>query len=161
MSSWEKQVRKYVWDPQKTPFLVPVARLNQGQANSEIFVFVVFLVTPVTLVLLAALAYLWHTADGAFALLAAYTASILAAAVLLHQRKDWRAAAWCLTAPLALLGFLLWNGFSARLGWLDKVLLLSMLLGWSCYTLRIVAIARAYAGMPPGPPPSNIPRKFR
>lgn len=161
MSSWEKQVRKYVWDPQKTPFLLPVGRLNQGQANSEIFLFAVFLVTPVTLILLAALAYLWHTDDMVFAVLAAYAASLLGAAVLLHQRKDWRVAAYCLTAPLALLGFLLWHGFSSKLGWLDKTLLLSMLFGWSCYTLRIVAIARAYAAMPPGPPPSNIPRKFR
>jgi hypothetical protein len=161
MSSWEKQVRKYVWDPQKTPFLVPVARLNKGQGASEIFVFVVFLVTPFTLILLAALAYLWHTGAAQYGAMALFAASILAAAVLLHQRKHWLAAAYCLAAPVTLLGYFMFVGFSDRLGLLDKVLVFAMLLGWVWYTLRIVAIARGYADMPPGPPPSKVPRKFR
>lgn len=161
MSSWEKQVRKYVWDPQKTSFLVPVARLNQGQGQSEIFVFVVFLVTPFTLILLAALAYLWHTGATLYATMALFAASVLAAAVLLHQRRHWLTAAYCLSAPLGLLGYFMFAGFSDRLGLLDKVLVFGMLLGWVWYTLRIVAIARAYATMPPGPPPPSVPRKFR
>lgn len=161
MSSWEKQVRKYVWDAQKTPFLVPVARLNQGQGQSEIFVFVVFLVTPFTLILLAALAYLWHTGAPLYGAMALFAASILTAAVLLHQRRHWLAATYCLAAPLALLGYFVFAGFSDRLGLVDKALVFAMLLGWAWYTLRIVAIARAYAGMPPGPPPPSVPRKFR
>ncbi len=40
---WESLFKRYVWDDNKTPYLVPVAKLNRRQANSEIMIYTLFL----------------------------------------------------------------------------------------------------------------------
>jgi hypothetical protein len=152
MSSWEKFVKKYVWDERTTPFLVPVHRLNRGQADKEVFLFVLFLATPFTLILLGALAYLFGGGAIHYIGVALYAASVLAAAVALNASKQWQAAVYCITAPLAILLYFVVNGFGPKMQTLDQVLMVAMLVAWARYTIRIIAIARTYPGMPAAPP---------
>ena len=39
---WYKFVRRYFWDDETTPYLVPVTKLHRGQAKHEIFAYVLF-----------------------------------------------------------------------------------------------------------------------
>lgn len=149
MSSWEKFVRKYVWDDQTTPFLVSVGQLHRGQADKELFLFAVFLGTPFALILLWAAARLVQAGGAVHALVALYALSVLAAIVVLRRRRHWMAAAYCLTAPLAILLRFVVEGFPPRMQTLDQMLVLIMLIAWLRYTVRIVEIARAYRALPP------------
>ncbi len=148
MSSWEKFVRKYVWDENTTPFLIPVRRLNRGQARKELFLFVVFLATPFAMIALAAVAAAPKVGPLAAGLAAAYAVSVIAATFALNATKHWLPALYCGTAPLAVMLYLVVFGFSPKLQFIDEALILVILLGWLRYTVRIVAIARAYPQLP-------------
>lgn len=149
MSSWEKFVKKYVWDDQKTPFLVPVGRLHRGQADKEFFLFVLFLGTPFLLILLGAAARLQQGPNSAYLAAAAYSLSVLVAVAVLAVRRHWAAATYCLTAPLAVLLYFVIYDFPPRMQAMDQTIVLVMLVAWLRYTFRVVDIARAYGRMSP------------
>ncbi|MDP6388799.1 MAG: hypothetical protein QF654_02760 [Alphaproteobacteria bacterium] len=157
MSSWEKYVKKYVWDDERTPYLVSVDKLKRRQADKEIFIFVVFLAIPFTLILLAAIAQMVKAGNYEYVFVALFAISILAAVVVLHATKSWPAALYCITAPLAILLYFVVNGFSAKQGMIDQIIILVVLLSWLRYTVRVIQIARAYPDLPDPPPPSDIP----
>lgn len=151
MSSWEKFVKKYVWDEQTTPFLVSVGRLHRRQADKELFLFVLFLGTPFALVLLGAALRLPQEFTLGRVAAAAYALSVLVALSVLGARRHWLAAAYCLTAPLAILLHFVVDGFPSRMQALDQTIVLVMLIAWLRYTFRVVEIARAYERLPPPP----------
>ena len=91
MSSWEKYVKKYVWDDERTPYLISVDKLKRRQADKELFVFVVFLAVPFTLILLAAIAQMVKARNYEYVFVATFAISILAAVVVLHATKSWPA----------------------------------------------------------------------
>ena len=41
--SWFDYIRKYVWNEEKTPYLVPVGMLSRTQARNELFSFSVLM----------------------------------------------------------------------------------------------------------------------
>ena len=49
MSNWEKWTKRYVWDSDKTPFFVPIEKLTKLQARKELFLYSVFVGTPIGL----------------------------------------------------------------------------------------------------------------
>ncbi len=53
MIAWEKYVRKYVWDDDKTPYFIPASKLKRDQADKEIFLYCFFLATPSALIVAA------------------------------------------------------------------------------------------------------------
>lgn len=156
VSSWEKFTRRYVWDEQKTPFFVAVPNLNRGQAWSEMLLFGVFLGTPFILFLVGAVMQV--TTAGAYEMVsvAIYAASILAAIGVLWTTRHWLAAIWCITAPIALLIYGLADGYGEAMAPVERLLMMIVLGAWAFYSVRIVAIARAYATMP-APPPRRPP----
>jgi hypothetical protein len=158
-SSWEKFTRRYVWDEQKTPFFVAVRNLNQGQARSEIFLFALFLATPFAFFLLGAVSHVMRTGAYAYLPVAMYAASVLAATGALCAWRSLPAALYCATAPLAVMLYFIVTGHGATLATVNHVAVLIALAACAGYTVRIVAIARAYAGMPE--PPDLPPRRFR
>jgi ribose/xylose/arabinose/galactoside ABC-type transport system permease subunit len=154
LSSWEKYVKKYVWDEDRTPFLISIDRLNRGQADKEIFIFVVFLGIPFALIALAATAQIVKAGIWLYLGLVIYAATILAAVVVLNANKNWLAALYCITAPLVILLFFVANGFSPNQGLVDHTIILILLVSWMRYTVRVVQMAKAYANLPEPPPPA-------
>lgn len=133
--------RKYVWDEDKTPYFVPVARLSAAQARNEIFVFAVLLGMFASVIAGAALfgKAFQASAPGA----ALYASSVFSAAVLLAMARHPLAAAYCAGAPLAALLYFLFLGFPPNLHLADELLVVALLLGLLRYGMRITAIARA------------------
>lgn len=110
-ASWEKYVKKYVWDEDSTPYLIPVKRLKKYQADKEIFLFCAFMVMPAALLVAAFVSAL---AAGQFNNLAlgTYGVAILLCAYFLKQRKSVSAAIFAFSAPVLLLLHFAINGFS-------------------------------------------------
>jgi hypothetical protein len=140
--NWPSLVRRYVWDEERTPYLVRVDRLTGGQARNELFVYAFLLATLAAVV--AAVAVL---GDGRTGLLTApgvslYAVMLLLAAIALGA-AGYPAAAWfCLTAPAAL-----WLTASTGLlrpgmeGGERLVIAIASAL-WLGYATRVVRIAR-------------------
>ena len=149
-------VRKYVWNDEKTPYLTKVGRLTQRQARNELFVFSVllaafFFVTGMA-ALLGASMVAWSLG------VAVYSFAICSAAVILAAIRHPVAALACVTAPPAVLAFLLVEGFPPQLHLMDKLLIATVLLALWVYTVRVVRIARAYPWLDEGAGPAPGPR---
>jgi hypothetical protein len=141
--SWEKLIKRYIWDDDRTPYLVPASRMTRKQADHEIFAYTIFLGILLAIVCLAALP---HT--GASELIVLYAFTAIVATVVLGVTKHLSAAWYCGTIPLALLAFLLLYGFPAELAAIDHFVLIVFGLVWTRYAWRVIGIARAYPDMP-------------
>jgi len=136
--------RKYVWDDEKTPYRVPVARLSPTQARNETFAFVVLLV--LFAVVIAGAALLGESFGTAAPGVAVYASTVVSAALLLAAARQPLAAIYCATAPLAALLYFFFAGFPGNLHIVDELLILAVLLILLRYGVRIVAIARSDSG---------------
>lgn len=135
--------RKYVWDDERTPYLVSVARLTRGQIEYELRFYAVFSGVLFALVSVAALSNSLPHGDARGVSLYAFT-QVCAALLLGMTRSAW-AALYCASAPLAALVYFALFGFHPSLGLVDKALLLSAMVLWMAYCGRLLAITRAYA----------------
>ena len=140
----DKYFRKYVWDDERTPYLVSVARLTRRQIEHEMRFYAVITGVLFGLISLAALSSgLPHGGARGVSL---YAFTQVCAALLLGATRSTWAALYCASAPVAALTYFALYGFHPNLGTADKVLLLSLMVLWVVYCGRLVAIARAYAG---------------
>ena len=139
----DKFFRKYVWDDERTPYLVSVARLTRGQIEYELRFYAVITGVLFALVSLAALSNSLPHGDARGVSLYAFT-QVCAALLLGVTRSTW-AAFYCASAPLAALAYFALFGFHPSLGAGDKALLLVAVVLWVAYAGRLVAITRAYA----------------
>ena len=143
---WENLFKRYIIDDEKTPYFTPVARLNRRQARYELFAYCLLTGVLYALVGIASLSHgLPH--GGAIGV-PLYAFSLLLAALLLGLTRHPHAAAYCAAGPVAAVLYFLQFGFHPNIGTGDKVLLVVLLLLWLRYNLRVVAIARAFRGMP-------------
>lgn len=155
---WEKYIKRYVWDDERTPYLTPVARLTRNQADHEVFAYTVFL--AFLFMVVAVMASVGRLGGGAAPLVALYAFSVLAAAALLGWSKH-PGAAWYLAAtPLLGLLHLALGGFPARLGMVDHLLIVGFLLLWTRYGWRVVKLANAYPTMAEGTATPNPRRRW-
>ena len=147
---WVKFVKRYVWDDEKTPYFVRVEKLTKAQARNEVFVYAFFLAIlfGVTMALSLADADLHRSLRSLAA--AVYASSLLCGAIVLALNKHRAAALYCMTAPLALFLIVVSNGLHPDLGTIDKVALITFTLLWLRYGIRVLAIAKAFDGMPEG-----------
>jgi len=145
---WEKLFRKYVWNDQTTPYLTSVPNLNRRQANSEILFFCLFLA-----VLFGVIAMISLTGGPELrsAGVAYYGFSVVCAAVLFGIAKTYAAALYLSATPVAGLAYLFLYGMSAERATADTVIVTVVLLLMLRYCVRIVAVARAYPGLPLAP----------
>lgn len=167
MIVWEKYVRKYVWDDDKTPYFIAASKLKRDQADKEIFLYCFFLATPAALIVVAFVSLLYD--GGAIGNLAPglYCASMLFCAALLHLRKSVTAALYAITAPVVVLLYFAIDGFPPKLHFVEQIGMIVIVLLWLRYTIRVVAIAKVYPGLPVRdmnpwnklPPGANPPRK--
>jgi len=137
--------RKYVWNDEKTPYLVPVGRLTQRQARNELFTYSVLMFAFFFIVGMAAL--LGAEVVGRSLTVTIYAFAICSAAGALAVLRHWIAAVLCATAPPAILIFLIVNGFSPKLHMLDKLLIGAVILALWVYSFRVVRITRAFPGL--------------
>jgi hypothetical protein len=110
MIIWEKYVKKYVWDDDKTPYFIPASKLMRDQADKEIFLYCFFLVIPAALINAAFVSELYKGEFDNLAL-GLYGASILVCAIYLKIRKSTYSALFAISAPVVLLLHFAVNGF--------------------------------------------------
>lgn len=142
----DKYFKKYVWDDERTPYLVPVARLSQRQAGYELHFYALFVGVLCGIISVAALSN--KLPHGNAVIVSLYAFSVVCAAILLGMSRHLWAAFWCATPPVAGLGYFAVYGFHPNLGTQDKVLLVIAMIAWLVYCRRLLAVARAYASLP-------------
>lgn len=146
-ASWEKYVKKYVWDDDSTPYLIPVHRLKRYQADKELFIYAFFLATPAALLVAGIGSQI--LSDGVYdnLMVGLYALTLFCAAAYLHLKKSLYAALYTVTAPCAMLVHFAVNGFPSKLHTIEQVGLVVICLIWLRYTIRVVSIAKSYAGL--------------
>lgn len=137
--------RKYLWNVEKTPYLVSVGRLSRTQARNELFTYCVLLAAFFFVTGLAALLGASIVADSIG--VAVYSFVLCGAAVYLASTQHPFAALICATAPPVILLYLILYGFSPKLHLLDKLLIGSVILALWVYTFRVVRITWAIPGL--------------
>jgi len=137
--------RKYLWNADKTPYLVPVGRLSRTQARNELFIYCVLMAAFFFVTGLAAL--LGASIVAGSISVALYSFVLCAAAIYLSSTQHPVAALVCATAPPVILIYLIFFGFSPKLHLLDKLLIGSVILALWVYTFRVVRIAWAFPGL--------------
>jgi hypothetical protein len=141
----DKFFRKYVWDDERTPYLVSVARLTRRQIEFEVRFYAVISGVLFALVSLASLSNSLPHGDARGVSLYAFT-QVCAALLLGVTRSTW-AALYCASAPLAVLVYFVLFGFHPSLGTADKTLLLAVAVLWVAYCGRLLAVVHNYSGL--------------
>ena len=167
MVVWEKYVKKYVWDDDKTPYFIPASKLKRDQADKEIFLYCFSLATPAALIVAAFVSTLYKTGEFGNLALSLYGASMLVCAAYLKIRKSVTAALFAISAPIVLLLHFVIDGFPPKLHFIEQAGMIVVVLLWLRYTLRVVAITKIYPGLPVRdmnpwsklPPGAKPPRK--
>ena len=144
--SWDKYLKKYVWDDVKTPYFVRVAKMNKVQANNEIFAYALFLAVLFGVISLASLS--GDAPQGRSDAVSIYAFSVVCGTIFLGMTKSSYAAYFCASAPLAALLYFFVEGFHPGLGMIDELLLLAVTLAIFRYSLRVITITKTYDQMP-------------
>jgi hypothetical protein len=153
---FQRFVRKYVWNDEKTPYLTKVGRLTKRQARSELFIISILIAAFFFVIGMAALLGVSIVAGSIG--IAVYAFAVCSAALILAATHHPIAALAIASAPPVVLLFLLVEGFPPQLHMLDKVLIAVVLLALSVYMLRVRRIANIYPGLEEGPDPAMGPR---
>ena len=146
---WYKFVRRYFWDDETTPYLVPVERLHRHQAEHEIFAYVLFvslLYGVATLLIMGGRSPYAHSFAASL-----YTFLVVCAALIFGVTRHHLAACACVLAPVGGLVFSLSFELHPDLGNWDRVFLIAFSLVWLRYSMRLMHIAKRYGDMPPPP----------
>ena len=144
--SWDKYIKRYVWDDNKTPYFVAVPRLTRSQADHEVFAYTFFL--AILFGLISFLSLTENAPHGKSPGVALYAITVCCSAILFGATKHIYAAYYFAMAPVATLAYLVFVGFPPNLATIDKLVLVIVALVLLRYSLRVVAIARRYPNMP-------------
>lgn len=144
--AWDGFLKRYVWDDDKTPYLVPVDRLHRRQADHEILAYCLFLgvlFSVGALVCLVESGPVGRSVGASF-----YAFSVVCGAATFQITKSDAAALYLSAAPIAVLTFMYFNGLSEIRPAFDTVLVVFVVLVLVRYSFRVVALARAYPNLP-------------
>ncbi len=144
--SWDKYIKKYVWDEDKTPYFVPVRKLKKSQADYELFSYTLFI--GVLFAIISIISLTENAPHGKSYTVALYAFSVSCGAVVFAVTKHVYAAYYFAMAPLATLAYFILGGLPPNLATIDKLALVIVTLALLRYSMRVVAIARAYRGLP-------------
>jgi hypothetical protein len=148
--NWESFIKRYIWDDDRTPYLVRVDRITRRQADYEIYVDTVFLGVLFAAVTVVALA--GGLPQGRSEAVALYGFSVVCATILFGATKHLWPALYCSAVPLAALFQVLTRGLPPHLGTIDHVVLIVVALLVLRYSMRVVSLAKAYPGLPESRP---------
>jgi hypothetical protein len=152
--NWENFVKRYVWDDDRTPYFVRIAKITRHQADYEIYVYTVFLGVLFGVVTIVALA--GGLPQGRSQAVALYGFTMVCSTILFGATKHVWPAIYCSAAPVAALFYFFTHGFPPKLGAIDHLVLIVFALIWLRYSMRIVGLAKAYPDLPAGiAPPRN------
>jgi hypothetical protein len=154
---FEKYLKRYVWDHDKTPYFIRVANLNRRQAEYEILAYA--LLVGFLFALLSIFSLSSHAPMGRSVGASLYSLTIVMGCVLLGSTRHYYAAIYCALAPLAIVIFLAVNGFPPKLAFIDQVVIGTVLLGWGAYALRFLAVVKRYPYMPDATQPMTPGRR--
>jgi hypothetical protein len=149
MLNLERYFKRYIWDDERTPYFVPVARMTRRQADYELHAYAVFV--GILFAMVAGGALLSQDSQIRSDAVAVYGLSVVCATIVFGFTKAVPAAWYCAVAPLVALLYFFLYGFHPSLSAIDHAVLIGFGLIWLRYSLRVVAIARAYPGLPDTP----------
>ncbi len=145
---WEGMFRKYIWNANTTPYLIPVSELNQRQANSEIRFYCWFLIILFGVVTLTSIK---GGSENGIVGAPYYGFSVVCAAILFGIVKTYPAALYLSATPLVSLGYLWLYGIGTERQLGDSIIVTVLLLAFLRYSIRIVALAKAYPNLSTSP----------
>jgi hypothetical protein len=148
--NWESFIKRYIWDDDRTPYLVRIGRITRRQADYEIYLYTVFLGVLFAVATLAALA--GALPQGRSEAVALYGFTVVCAAILFGATKHLWPALYCSAVPLAVLLYFYPPGCAPNLAAIDRVVLIAVALIFLRYSMRIVSLAKAYPDLPETPP---------
>ena len=148
--SWDKYLKRYVWDDVKTPYLVRASKLTKEQASNEVFAFSLFFAVLFAVISMASLSD--DAPMGRSTGVSVYAFTVACCAVVPGATRHYYAALYCSSAPVVVLCYFFVYGFPPNLHLVDEGLLLAVTLILLRYTMRVVTIARTYEDMPDSAP---------
>lgn len=138
---WPTLVRRYVWDEQKTPYLVHPRHLTATQARSELFAYAFLVAVLAAVVTVVALLGQGRVGGLASPGVALYAATILLAAIVLGTAARPAAAWYCATAPVAVWLAALAGAFRPGMSPGERLVLAVASALWLAYAVRVVRVA--------------------
>ena len=146
---WEGMFRKYVWNVDTTPYFTAVPDLTRNQANSEVRFYCWFIIILFGVVTLTSFK---GGMEGGSVGVAYYGFTVVCAAALFGIAKIYPAALYLSATPLVSLAYLWLYGMGSERPMGDTIIVTLVLLVLLRYSLRLVAIAKAYPDMRDAPP---------
>ena len=138
---WEKLFKRYVWNDQTTPYLTSVKKLTQRQANSEVFIYSLFIGI---FFIVACIAAIRNGANTASAGIALYSFSTVCAAVIFCYLKSYYASLYLSAAPLTIIAYIFISNHVISSHSFDTLIVVVILLLVLRYSFRIIAISQYY-----------------
>jgi uncharacterized membrane protein len=145
MMNLEKYFKKYVWDEKRTPYFVPVVKMTRDQADYEVHAYALFIGILFGMVTVGSL--LSQDPEVKSDAVAIYGLTVVCAAIVVGFTTHTRAALYCGAAPVVALLYLFLYGVHSNLSTIDHMVLIAFGLMWLRYSVRVLAIARAYPAM--------------
>lgn len=139
---WPGFVRRYVWDEQRTPYLVRSDRLSSAQARSELFTYGFLLAILAAVVAAVSLMGAARVGVVGSSVVAAYALAILVGAIVTGASGRPGAAVVCATAPAVMAAAALLGLLRPGMAGAERLLLGAFGVAWLVYAARIVRITR-------------------
>lgn len=139
---WPGFVRRYVWDEQRTPYLVRSDRLSPTQARSELFAYGFLLAILAAVVAAVSLMGAARVGVVGSSVVAAYALAILVGAIVTGASGRPGAAVVCATAPAVMAAAALLGLLRPGMAGAERLLLGAFGVAWLVYAARIVRITR-------------------
>lgn len=155
---WDKYLKRYVWDDDKTPYLISSVRLNRRQAEYEIRAYAIlvgFLFALLSIFTLSSHAPMGRSVGASF-----YALTMVLACVVLAFTRHYLVAVYCALAPLAIVIYLSIHGFPPSTAMVDHVVIGLVLMIWGGYSFRLAFVVKRYPYMP-DPTEPEVPRRQR
>ncbi|MEM7249959.1 MAG: hypothetical protein AAF493_00955 [Pseudomonadota bacterium] len=142
---WYKYIRRYFWDDETTPYLVPVGKLHRKQADSELFAYTLFVSILFAVIcvfsITGAAPYGKSFGAGLFCFI------VFCGGVTLGMTKHTYAAFVTALAPVGAWFYLFAMDLRSDLHWGDQLFIVVFSLIWLRYALRVINITQRYPYM--------------
>ena len=155
---WDKFLKRYVWDDDTTPYLVPAAKLTRRQARSELKAYAIFVGCLFAVVALVTLSS--RLPGGRAPGMSLYAFTMVCAAVLLVTMRHPFTAIYSATGPIASLIFFYHTAGESRLGAIDYIVIIAFAALWLRYCLRVYRITIHYEQMEEGEDAPGVRRHW-
>lgn len=151
-------LKRYVWDPETTPYFTAISKLSRSQADNELFFFAIM-----SSVLFGVGTFTSITGQapyGVSKVAAIYCFTIVSAVVLVGTVKNIYAAYYATSAPLVVLVTLFVYGFPTKMELIDELVLLAIVLCVARYMWRVITVCRVYSILPTREPENRTRRRL-